>query len=1376
MERTPLIDRLWAEGILDDERQQALEVLVDGPTQGLPPCLAVTFDPDAYALTVAPLFWPVPPRTIALPRPAGSPILGDAFGQPQIALFGPDLQKVGDFKLDDTVGVLVVAFQVYRYAADFRRSPFLAWGRSALSPRAAVRAQQGYGPVDLIVNRAGDAALVLDRAMGQLHHVDLGVGEVKGTYPIRSVGGTSALNAAWIGSRVFLTDGQTAGVTILDLATGKMGKEPTELGVVGNLLPAPDNSSLYLLSVHPEFAVRVVDVDSFEPIRQLPIKGAPFSRLGDPTDVFAISPDAQHMLVLAYVDDPQPRTPVVNVFEVQTGKNIQRYRLNPTRKPTALAFGVENPVYVAPITVEDALIQLGYITAEDLAAVQRRMTEPETLVIEPTLTPMGPAGDSLQSLAGSAGAPAKQREAAPYKGYASDADELILEFLHKQFQDRAKMDIRSRRGAWDRLQEAAARVRGELEWFSASEVHLEDVAEGYDLHSFITREQLDGWLHVAEREEILKGVVIDAVVPEFCPECRTPMLGAMTCRACGWSVGALAMSNPKKLSRASINPLAYLPPGHVLLADPERQRVVELDRKGAIIWQVQADTLHAELRDLLKWPLDALRVANGNTLILDMLTCRVFEITKGGRPAWEWPQDVASLAEPLRVRRSEWGDTYVADRRNHRIWRVSAHGDPLEGYGSGSPGIGMGELSGPTDVQVMSDGSLLITDSGNHRVIEVTDGEVVWQYGNADLLGGGAGAGAGPGQLDGPRRAMRLETGETMILDTGNRRVIVVDRAGAIVWEHDTFQRDAGIPCDRPLGFLRLPEGRLIYWDLQQLVEINLRHDVIWHTMLDRLDTNPRLKREVPEPETVERDQPRRLFQIARLTDDDPEMQALQAAALERRKQSAAARQAWEAGDVDAYATLLKKAAEQRQAAAAEAPKAIRAANVEAVRERLRREAQNRQAADQPAAAPPSAPAAAVPAAESALPATTAPATEPAGVVTADAIPAAPAPAPESADVESPPADEADSDADAAWPNATVRPGLAASLAPAGAGIVGHATAAMTHAGTAQETAPLPSGASAPVPSDVIPAATPAAMAVPAAAPAEAPPVRPEPMRPEPVRPHAERHTPLDEMGMDRPPLDILSVQRARGQISLFGRDRTVRWTWGEGVLERPQGAELTPYGNVLVADTYHHRVLEVETITDEVIWTCGDGSLLSFPRAAKRLENGNTLIADAGNRRVVEVSPDGEIVWQWGSWSQLNTPAHVDRLENGNTLITDWGSHVILKVTPQGEIVWTFGEPRRSGAAANLLHYPEQATWLPNGNVLIVDGRNNRVLEVDTVGQVQWQFSGEGFHRLTGPTWAERQADGATVILHGAGRAALEVSGDGRVLWRALLPVAQGG
>ncbi|MBC7542265.1 MAG: hypothetical protein H7338_06005 [Candidatus Sericytochromatia bacterium] len=1376
MERTPLIDRLWAEGVLDADRQRALDVLVDGPMAGLPPCLAVTFDPEAYALTVGPLFWPVPPRTIALPRPEGQMVSGMDVGLPSVALFGPDLRKVGEFTLDDTVGVLVVAFQVYRYAASFRQSPFLAWGRTARRNLTGARAQ-GYGPVDLTVNRAGDAALVLDRAMGTMHHVDLNQGEVRGTFKLRPVGGTSSLNAAWIGNRVFVTDGQTAGVTVCDLGSGETWQAPTELGVVGNVLPTPDNTSLFLLSVHPQFAVRIVDADTFEPKGTMPLKGEPFSRIGDPHDIFAISPDARHMLVMAYVDDPQPHTPVVNVFEVETGKNIHRYRLNPTRKPAGLAFGVENPFYVAPISVESALVQLGYLTEADLAVVKGHLALPldlgyraNDLMAMPISATPPPSG--LEALAGGTGWRNKRIESAPYATFPLDAEALIADYLHKQFQDRAKMDVRAYPGPWTRLLETANRVRTELEWFTAADVHLTDLAAGYDLHCFITREQLEEWLHVMDRDDVLNGLVIDAVVPENCPECRTPMLGAMTCRACGWQVGVngRSLADPRRLSRATINPLSFLPPGHLLLADPERQRLVELDKKGAIFWQLQGDTLHAELRDLLKWPIDGLRLANGNTIILDMLTGRVFEVTKGGRPHWEWPQSVAPLQEPLRVARTEWGENFVVDRRSHCIWQINTHGDLMEGYGSGVPGIGLGELSGPTDLQVLSDGAMLITDGGNHRVIEVNDGQIVWQFGNPAGFGGGAGAGDGDGYLESPRRAIRLESGETLILDTGNHRLLIVDRAGTVAWQHDTFNADGGSKIERPIGMLRLPEGRIVYWDLQRLVEISLDQRVIWTTSLDRLDTNPRLRPEMPEAETAAEAQPRRLFHVARLADDDPEMTAIQAATLERRKQAAGARQAWEAGDVDAYVSLLKAASEQRLAAAASAaPNVLRTVDVEAVRDRLRREAQSRLAANQhPATGANSVPAATVgpiadappSAAETAAPELKPEDAGPDREATADDSPV------DSLAETTPAADE------------RLQPGSAGDRFVAGTsvglrGTTGDAKAILAARGeTAHPAEPM-----APVQTD---AAAAAADTIPPAGDAPAPVDRLIAAHARSAGNEAEHggtldRTHLDDLGLDRPPLDLLTVQRARGQISLFGRDRTIRWQWGVGVLERPQGAELTPIGNVLVADTHNNRVLEVEMTTDDIVWSCGEGGALSFPRAAKRLMNGNTLIADAGNRRVVEVAPAGEVVWEWGSWSQLNTPTYVDRLADGRTLITDWGSHVVLMVSAAGELVWTYGQPRRSGTGTGYLHYPEQAVGLENGNVLIVDGRNNRVLEIDAVGQIRWQFTGEGFHRLTGPTWAERQADGATVILHGAGRGALEIDPDGHILWRALVAPAAG-
>ena len=86
-------------------------------------------------------------------------------------------------------------------------------------------------------------------------------------------------------------------------------------------------------------------------------------------------------------------------------------------------------------------------------------------------------------------------------------------------------------------------------------------------------------------------------------------------------------------------------------------------------------------------------------------------------------------------------------------------------YGSGSPGIGAGGSCLPMDIHVMPNEHQIITDTGNNRVIEVSFGQLHWQFGNPDNVFKG-GAGSGLRELNGPRRAFRLSTGKTVILDS----------------------------------------------------------------------------------------------------------------------------------------------------------------------------------------------------------------------------------------------------------------------------------------------------------------------------------------------------------------------------------------------------------------------------------------------------------------------------------------------------------------------------------------------------------------------------------------------------------------------------------
>ena len=107
----------------------------------------------------------------------------------------------------------------------------------------------------------------------------------------------------------------------------------------------------------------------------------------------------------------------------------------------------------------------------------------------------------------------------------------------------------------------------------------------------------------------------------------------------------------------------------------------------------------------------------------------------------------------------------------------------------------------------------LITDEGNHRVIEVqaqgtSGGTVVWQYGQTGIFG------SGTNQLKQPVDAMRLICGTILIVDSGNNRVIEVQptgtSGGTIVWE---CSNSTGLPIETPVEAIRMSNWNTLIAD-----------------------------------------------------------------------------------------------------------------------------------------------------------------------------------------------------------------------------------------------------------------------------------------------------------------------------------------------------------------------------------------------------------------------------------------------------------------------------------------------------------------------------------------------------------------------------------
>ena len=217
--------------------------------------------------------------------------------------------------------------------------------------------------------------------------------------------------------------------------------------------------------------------------------------------------------------------------------------------------------------------------------------------------------------------------------------------------------------------------------------------------------------------------------------------------------------------------------------------------------------------------------------------------------------------------------------------------------------------------------------------------------------------------------------------------------------------------------------------------------------------------------------------------------------------------------------------------------------------------------------------------------------------------------------------------------------------------------------------------------------------------------------------------------------------------------------------------ADFNRAGNVLITDQFNNRVIEVNPMTKNIVWSFGSGNgTLCNPgpgaiigsNDAERLSGGLTLMTGTGipsgvpgttacvDNRVIVVDAQGKIVWQYGQAGMtgngtnlLNVPVFAIQLPNHHIMIVDQGNNRVIEVNLNKKIVWSYGPTSGPGALNN----PNSAELLPNGHVLIADENNNRAIEITRGGVIVNQFS----HGLTAVAFASRLPDGDTLITDSA-------------------------
>ncbi len=92
-----------------------------------------------------------------------------------------------------------------------------------------------------------------------------------------------------------------------------------------------------------------------------------------------------------------------------------------------------------------------------------------------------------------------------------------------------------------------------------------------------------------------------------------------------------------------------------------------------------------------------------------------------------------------------------------------------------------------------------------------------------------------------------------------------------------------------------------------------------------------------------------------------------------------------------------------------------------------------------------------------------------------------------------------------------------------------------------------------------------------------------------------------------------------------------------------PHNADRLSNGNTMIADSLNHRIIEVNPAGD-IVWQINRTHIfLNWPRDCDKLPNGNILIADSANNRIIEVNSTYDIVWEYISYGMTYDADRID-------------------------------------------------------------------------------------------------------------------------------------
>ena len=651
-------------------------------------------------------------------------------------------QDIQTLPADSACGLVVSGKRVFLHSAALEAAPRLAltnvWVDTALPDTRNHH-------IDLQILAERDLLFVLHREGGVVHIYHLQQRERLASWQIRSPGSAMAINLTFDrgGLKAYLTDNLTPQLWIADLVSLELKLWKSGLGVLGNLLAAPEPGCLYLTILKPHFNLVYFELDTMSAQYSVEIRGEPLTgRRLLAWDPFMADKDADLLFYLASREQSGQTLAVLNMIDTSEVRTIKRVVVRSQSLPVLLVSGPENPFKRhQELDFESWLIENAEIDAGDLeqARAARLVAEAPKAERQPFRVYQPPAEE--------AGIWEQIDQPAPHIELPPAADEAIVDLICWAFYRLTLTNLRIHGGEIQNLKKLAHRLRLELQAKQALLARLTGVLGRYAFQAPISRAAVLALLAQREGEAVR--------FEDLCPMCRQRMRDE-ACEACGYRL-ELPAEEQFDPDQASAEPADRLLPGQMLIPHPQQPLLLTLNP-----WRQPLAALALEGVKQLQ---HAVVLPNQHLLAVDSAGNKLLELSPGGEVLWKAK---LALKRPVMCSYYLVDDEMrflVVDQGNGRVLELDRGGKHHRRYPT-LKSAPADKLIAPSDVQLTPSGSWLISDAGLKAVLEVdARGQVLRRF---DETHG----------LIAPVAARRKIDGSTEILDKGLGAVVIFAQAG----------------------------------------------------------------------------------------------------------------------------------------------------------------------------------------------------------------------------------------------------------------------------------------------------------------------------------------------------------------------------------------------------------------------------------------------------------------------------------------------------------------------------------------------------------------------------------------------------------------------